>query len=147
MKDTDEIWYEDTETDGGSGGANPRGETSKTPFQDALDRYPRLKVIMAYLPAGPTEESTEYDGLLSYSAEWHSAIFGVALGMTFATTGNMQMILGAVSLILGAGRLNQQAAETVKEDLRKEPQYGLAGIAIGFVVAKYAPQITTSLGL
>lgn len=137
MKDTDEIWYEDTQTDGGSPGVNPGGGGGETPFQDALDNYPRLKVLMAYLPAGATEESTEYDGLLSYSAEWHSAIFGLAAGMTFATTGNMQLILGAISLALGAGRLNQQAAETVKEDLKKEPQYGLAGIAIGFAVAKY----------
>lgn len=146
MKDTDEIWYENAETDGGSPDATPGVDGEGTPFQDALDNYPRLKVVMAYLPSGATEESTEYDGLLSYSAEWHSTIFGLAAGMTFATTGNTQIILGAISLALGAGRLNQHAAETVKEDLKKEPQYGLAGIAIGFAVAKYGPMIVDAGG-
>lgn len=147
MKDTDSIFYEDTETDGGSEGVNPGGKGGRTPFEDALDNHPRLRILMAYLPVGPTEESTEYDGLLSYRVEWHAAILGLSAGLAAGTTGDLQLVLGLVSIALGIGRVNQQASAKVKSELVKEPWYAVGAAGIGYVVAQYAPELLTILGV
>lgn len=148
MKDTDSIFYDDEEvTDGGSPDTTPGVQGSKTPFQDALENYPRLKLILAYLPTGATEEATDYDGILSYSVEWHAALIGVSVGMTAATTGETQLVMGLVSLALGLGRINQQASETVKAQLIKEPWYGIAGLAVGWVATQYGLPLVSSIAV
>lgn len=118
---------------GNPSGSKPRGDGGKTPFQDTLDRYPRLKTLLAYLPTGATEEASDYNGILSYSVEWHAAVIGLAVGATAATTGNVQLVMGLISIALGLGRINQQASEKVKAQLVKEPWYGIFGAAIGYL--------------
>lgn len=128
-------------SDGDSPVATPGVDGGETPFQDALNDYPRLKAILAYLPVGATEPTDGYTGILSYSVEWHAAMIGVAVGATAATTGEKQLALGLVSLALGLGRFNQAASEKVKAQLKTEPWYAIVGVAVGYVAVQYGPMV------
>lgn len=100
--------------------------------------YRRLSPLLGYLPTGTQEEDTERDGLLSYSVEAHSAIIGVAIGATAATTGDVQLIMGLVAVALGVGRVQQQFSETVRSQILKEPWYSLTGAALGYLGMYYS---------
>lgn len=128
-------------TDGASAEALPRDDGGDTPFQDAVDAFPRFKSLLAYLPVGATEDATDYDGILSYAVEWHAAIIGVAVGATAGTTGDTQLVCGLISTALGLGRINQQASETVTAHLVNEPWYAIAGIAVGYIAVRYGPSV------
>lgn len=100
--------------------------------------YRRLSPLLGYLPTGEYEEDTKRDGILSYSVEVHVLGFGLSVGATAATTGDMQLVMALVMLALGVGRLQQPFSETVREQVLKEPAYALGGVVIGYVAIHLA---------
>lgn len=81
------------------------------------------------LPDGPTEESTERDGILSYSKEWHALIIGLVTGLFVGLSGSYEIGAFVSAIALGV----KVAPSKKLKQLRKEPWYALGGIGIGTV--------------
>lgn len=92
----------------------------------------RLTELVAYLPAGAHEPKSGYTGVLSYSVEWHALMIGLSAGITAATTGDTQRVMGIVTAALGLGRGQQELSDTVTSQIVAEPWYVLAGAGIGY---------------
>lgn len=117
---------------GGSDGQNPH------PNQSGWQSwYRRLEPLLGYLPTGVHESDTERDGLLSYSVEVHAAVIGLAVGAAAATAGDVQLAMALVTIALGVGRAQQQFSAKVRSQLVKEPWYGIAGAAVGYLVVHF----------
>lgn len=118
-------------------------EDGESSGQPAVDKskwqswYRRLAPVLGYLPTGRYEEDTERDGLLSYSVEVHVLGFGLSIGATAATTGDIQYVMALVTLALGVGRGQQPFSSTVRKQVLKEPAYALGGAVIGWAVVHY----------
>ena len=81
------------------------------------------------LPDGPTEESTERDGVLSYSKEWHA----LALGVLAVLADRGRDPLAAVAFVATVA-LGLQVAQGPVSQAASEPWYALAGLVLGLVL-------------
>lgn len=113
--------------------------TSEPSGQPAADSsgwrswFRRLQPLLGYLPTGVHEDDTERNGLLSYSVEVHAAIIGLAVGAAAATAGDIQLVMGLVTVGLGVGRAQQQFSDKVTSQIVKEPWYAISGAAVGYL--------------
>lgn len=115
---------------------NPKGSSGQDPPTDTSgwqSWYRRLQPLLGYLPTGVHEDDTERDGLLSYSVEVHAAIIGLAVGAAAATAGDIQLVMGLVTVGLGVGRAQQQFSDKVQSQILKEPWYAISGAAVGYL--------------
>jgi len=85
------------------------------------------------LPDGPTEESTDRDGVLSYAKEWHALFIGLGAGLAAATTGRYELLALVATIALGIGGASEASAPVAK-NVKKEPWYALAGLLIGAIL-------------
>lgn len=124
--------------DGGASADSPTPPQSPVapPTESPSSLWRSLQALAAYLPMGAHEPESGYTGLLSYSAEWHALLLGLSAGITAASTGNTQRVMGVVTAALGLGRGQQSVADTAATELAAEPWYALAGAGIGFYGTK-----------
>jgi len=90
---------------------------------------------MVELPDGPTEESTERDGLLSYAGEWHALLVGAGAGLAAAVTGTWVLVgvVATAALGLEVSRVMGTTPKAGKAlgEVRREPWYALGGVLLG----------------
>lgn len=104
----------------------------------------------------PTEEESPRDGLYSHAGETHAALIGLGIGLVAGYLHMPEFLIGgmAASLGLPVGEkiLNKFGfnAEGALAEMRREPWYAIAHMAIGFVIAggpEYTLTLLRSLGL
>lgn len=79
------------------------------------------------LPDGPTEASTERNGVLSYAAEWHALEVGAFAGVAYGVTGREE-IAGVVAATAFGVR---EARTGHMRDAKKEVGYTATGFIAG----------------
>lgn len=82
----------------------------------------------------PTEADSERNGFLSYHAESHAVGVGLGIGLAAVATGNIRWI-GLVwpAITTGLRGKNKEFAK-ILADVKQEPHYGVAGLAVGAVL-------------
>ena len=87
-----------------------------------------------------TESSTERDGFLSYSKEYHAAIAGFAPGMMLGVSWNGEnkavastLVFTTMATALGIKKISKLTNKKLADQLQKEAQYVLGGIVAGFL--------------
>lgn len=94
------------------------------------------------LPDGPTEESTDYDGVFSYAVEWHAFFFGTAMGL-WVGHDQVTALPVAVGLIMAAfgaevvGRASNRVPEYIRREIQKELHYFVGGVLVGYIIILY----------
>lgn len=81
------------------------------------------------LPDGPTEDSTERDGVLSYAGEWHALAIGFAVG--FASVVPIPKVRKFVFEIVGLG--GDMTRTKAFKEAKSESWYAFGGMALGTV--------------
>lgn len=78
-----------------------------------------------------SEEETEDDGYISWQGEWHSALWGLSVGILYAITGEMAI------LTVGVGWLFTRGADNKVPEVIPYPQQFIkeSGYLIGHTVA------------
>lgn len=102
---------------------------------------------MSINPSAPSEDDSEYNGFLSYAAEWHAASIGAGVGITagllYGTEFYLVGLVPFVSVIL-ASIGNKAAAKKLSGDvvkhLEKESWYGI-GFAVAFFIIGLLTQV------
>lgn len=82
----------------------------------------------------PTEESHEYDGVLSYADEWHALVLGLGVGIT----GNLALVSAVVSYALGRGSGSLDTSDPHVRDVAEEPAYAIGGMVVGWLVGGHS---------
>lgn len=79
--------------------------------------------------------------LLNTPVEIHALVIGAAIGVMAARTGDFN----AIAAIVGAGALGSRAqlglSEKYLAQAKAELPYAIAGIAIGYVIVRFGPQL------
>lgn len=122
----------DTEPD--STDATPGVDDGKTPPQNGSNSGIGWHGL---LPDNSDDDGDGRTGFLSTRKELHVTIAGIAAGIAAAAIGLPALagVLGAVVGLDGINRLTNK----VTEQMRHEPWYAIVGIAVGWVLATYAP--------
>lgn len=97
-------------------------------------------------PSAPSEEDTEYDGFLSYAAEWHALTIGMGVGLTAALLFalgfvDLAVLITTAIVFTALGMELEDYVLTKKLDLdrkvvrdvSKEPWYAIGGVIIGWI--------------
>lgn len=103
--------------------SNSDGAQDAPPAGGALGRAGRVLQRLS-----SADDGGEYQGVLSYAAEWHSLVLGLAVG----AVGTAEHRSAVVAYALGRGggkRIKNDAAHI--RDLAHEPAYALAGLVVG----------------
>lgn len=121
----------------------------------------RVIAFIRATSAATDESDTEYDGMLSYTWEWHAVEYGLPLGVLtglsfvfLGTDAGTTMLSVAVAIVLTAvgERSPKDAPIPMRyiKQIRKELHYYLGSFLVG--IAPFLPfiplgQLTTELGL
>lgn len=96
---------------------------------------------MSIDPSAKDEEDTEYDGFLSYAAEWHAASIGAGAGLTggllYGTEYQWIGLLPFAFVILAAlgnKKALERFSDQVAYHLKKESWYGIGFAVIFFLL-------------
>lgn len=92
---------------------------------------------MSHDPSAPTESSTEYDGFLSYAAEWHSLAIGSFLGLASVLAQSPEL-----AALLLAHALGERRSKGHWADVGREVAYAAGGFVVFYVVG-YVVLLTT----
>lgn len=88
--------------------------------------------------SGPSEGSSDYDGLLSYATEWHALLIGVGAGLVAGWT--MMPLLAAATIACALGIRGLKGVPKIRDraairELQAEPWYGIGGTLLGYLLA------------
>lgn len=81
-----------------------------------------------------SEDASEYDGFLSYSAEWHAAAVGALLGIVTGITQSPEVAF--VAFLIATGKA--KASNGHLKDAAKEVAYTGGSFVIFFVLTTFA---------
>lgn len=121
-----------TDDEGNSQDATPGVETGKTPFQ-----WRRL------LPDDSDTDGDGRTGFLSTRTELHVLIAGIAAGIAASAIG-LSALAGLFGAIVGLDGINRMTNK-VTEQMRHEPWYAIVGVGVGWILARYAPNVAATL--
>jgi len=109
--------------------------------------------IMGFVKSmnAPSESASKRDGILSHRGEAHASIIGLGVGVYSGWTGDITLAIAMIGLALGASKavpmmVKVKPSEKVVKEVRKEPWYTIATVAIGHIVVSYGPKIVDAIG-
>lgn len=88
--------------------------------------------------AAPTESDSDRGGLLSYAVEWHALAIGAAVGFAAVSTGQYQLAAGVIAIAFGLNRARNRVTKEVAFQIKREPWYFVAGLAVGGAIGVLA---------
>jgi len=100
-----------------------------------------LARLLAFLKSrsGGRESDTDYNGVLSYTSEYHALLIGLGAGIVAGYLNQPPILVGVISVALGLKGAKRLAGPLdgryVVEELTSEPWYGVGGALVGWVAA------------
>lgn len=91
-----------------------------------------IKVIKR--ASAKSEESTEYDGFLSYHAESHAAGSGLGIGFMIGASGDLSVLGAILNLVLYGNRGEISFSPLLLDDILSERPYFICSIIIGVII-------------
>lgn len=133
LRNTDEL--------DGWGGPEPKSETDHVSNDDSQDERPDLPLpesVEWWLPDDSDHDGRGRIGLLSTYTEVHALVLGLTAGAHFVLSGDAQLINDVLGIAIAGDRVRRARlfSETYREQATAELPYFVAGVAIGYGLAR-----------
>lgn len=109
--------------------ASPRSDVLETPLPEGTERW---------LPDDSDTDGEGRTGFLSTHTEVHAFVVGVLSGIAAGSTGEVQLASSGIAILTGGDRIRlaRKIPEKYREQALEEFPTFLAGVGIGYVVAR-----------